>query len=224
MRRAERGLTLLEVLGAVALLGILYTVLAGNAIEGLRSEGESRRRLEASLLADERMASIELELASGVAPPLGDRSDEEDGFTVETRVRPFEPPPAPPPAGPQQPHSLAARRAEARQKPAPSLFSAPASPAVPSPLRTIEVVVRWQEGLDAREVRRTTYALDGEATSELFASVGGGARPAAGSGSGSGSGSDERGRTAPQRLPDVSPPLLGRGSERLPLLQGPEPR
>ncbi len=62
MRRAERGLTLLEVLAAVAVLGLLYTVLASAAVQGLRSEGESRRRLEASLLMDEQLVQIRIRL------------------------------------------------------------------------------------------------------------------------------------------------------------------
>jgi type II secretory pathway pseudopilin PulG len=175
MRRAERGLTLLEVLGAVALLGILYTVLAGSTIEGLRSEGESRRRLEASLLADERLAAIELSLDAGSVPPPGSSTEEEDGFTVRTEVSAFEPPPAREPtrSASGKPRSLAARRADAGSEEAPSLFEKPASPTTPPALRTIEVTVRWEEGSEEREVRRTTYALDPAAAEELFASLGG---------------------------------------------------
>ena len=147
MRRAERGLTLLEVLGAVALLGILYSVLAGSAIEGLRSEGESRRRLRASLLADERLAEIELALQGGSAPPLGEESEEQDGFTLVTEVRGFEPPPAPavPARRAGEPRSLAARRAEAQQQEieAPSLFEKAASPNAPTPLRTTVFSSNW---------------------------------------------------------------------------------
>lgn len=212
MRRAERGLTLLEVLGAVALLGILYTVLAGNAIEGLRSEGESRRRLAASLLADELLAQIELGLQSGAAPPLGSTSEERDAFTVVTEVRAFEPPPPRTDAAPVsgKPRSLAARRAEAERKEAPSLFDAPASPTAPSPLRTIDVVVRWEEGIDAREVRRTTYALDAEAIGELFASVeeARSNRPAAETGKESAGSDGSKNRDAQKPLPDFSIPLL----------------
>jgi type II secretory pathway pseudopilin PulG len=175
MPRAERGLTLLEVLGAVALLGILYTVLAGSAIEGLRSEGESRRRFEASLLADERMAAIELALVTDSVPEPGSTSEEKDGFTMLTEVAPFEPPPPrePSEARSGKPRSLAARRAEAAREEAPSLFEKPASPTEPSALLSIEVVVRWEEGNEEREVRRTTYAFDAAAIEELFASVGG---------------------------------------------------
>ena len=82
MSRAERGLTLLEVLAAVALLGILYTALAATTSQGIWNEFESRQRLEASLLADEVLARIELDLRAGV--PLERRvvEDRIDDFVV----------------------------------------------------------------------------------------------------------------------------------------------
>ena len=40
-RRIDTGFTLLEVLAAVAILGIWFTVLANVAIQGLRAEGEN---------------------------------------------------------------------------------------------------------------------------------------------------------------------------------------
>ena len=65
MRRAELALTLLEVMAAVALLVIVYTFLAKAATQGVRSEADSRRRMEASLLADATLAEIETRLALG---------------------------------------------------------------------------------------------------------------------------------------------------------------
>jgi hypothetical protein len=118
------------------------------------------------------MAEIELSLDSGAAPPLGASGEEVDGFTVETEVRAFEPPAhAEAPQDPSAPRSLAARRAAAALEDAPSLFDAPKNATAPPALRTIEVVVRWQEGIYERSVRRTTYALDAEAVGELFASA-----------------------------------------------------
>ena len=91
MRISEGGFTLIEVLGAVAVLAILYTTLATVAMQGLRSEGESRRMLEASLLADWELSEFELELETGAAPEIGiTRSEEEDGFTVTWEVTPFQ--------------------------------------------------------------------------------------------------------------------------------------
>ena len=70
MRSSEGGFTLFEVLGAVAILAILYTTLSTVAIRALRSEGESRRMLEASLLADWELSEFELELETGAAQPV----------------------------------------------------------------------------------------------------------------------------------------------------------
>src|SRR5262245_33017980 len=166
-RDASAGLTLLEVLGAVALLGILYTALAGNAANGLRSEGESRRRLAASLLADDRLAEFELSLASGTVPTAGTEEEEVEGFSVSTEVRPFQLP-----ARKEEPHaeptSLAAKRAAERTKDAPSLFAPPRNPTAPSVLLSIDVVVRWKDGVFEREVRRTTYAVDASAVEAAF--------------------------------------------------------
>ncbi len=172
MPRAERGLTLLEVLGAVALLAILYTALAGSAIEGLRSEGESRRRLEASLLADERLAEIELSLASGVVPPIGSAEEELERFRVVTEVQPLELPPRPESdAARAERTSLAAKRAaRIAEKDVPSLFAPPRSGTAPA-LLGIDVIVRWDDGIFEREVRRTTYALDPTAIEAAFASA-----------------------------------------------------
>ena len=93
MRRAERALTLLEVMAAVALLGILYTFLAKAATQGVRSEADSRRRMEASLLADATLAEIETLLAVGETLQLERTEIEEEEFRVSVEVMPFELPP-----------------------------------------------------------------------------------------------------------------------------------
>jgi type II secretory pathway pseudopilin PulG len=164
-KAARAGLTLLEVLGAVALLGILYTVLIGQNIQGVRAEGESRRRLEASLLADERMADLEFGLAAGTAPPLGRTETEAGDFVLIQNVTAFEPPPefvAEDTGGLQAPPGLTGP---------PSLLSTPrgGTPA----LRTVELAVVFVD--DFAELRdeapayaaRTTYALDLEAAATL---------------------------------------------------------
>jgi len=169
---------MLEVLGAAALLAFAYIALTRSEIEGLRSEQESNRRLQASLLVDERLADLELELAAGTAPALGEREEaleEEAPFRVRTSVSAFAPPPPRedvPLGGPRE-GSLAARRAERAVDPdAPSLLSAPkpGSPD-PPPLRTIEIVVLWEEGVYEREVRRTTFALDPVAAEAMLAAA-----------------------------------------------------
>ena len=52
MRRSDPGFTLLEVMAAVAVVAIVFTTLARVANQGMQSQGISKRRLEASLLAD----------------------------------------------------------------------------------------------------------------------------------------------------------------------------
>src|SRR5262245_13931516 len=136
------GMTLLEVLGAFALLAILYTVLAGSAIQGVRSEGESRRRLQASLMADDRLAEIELELAKGASPPLGRDEEEREGFRVATEVKPLELPPHPEEKEKAHAGSLAAKRAARKRQDVevPSLFAAPKIGAAPA-LLDVDIVV-----------------------------------------------------------------------------------
>jgi len=155
---------MLEVLGAAALLAFVYIALTRSEIEGLRSEQESNRRLQASLLADQRLADLELDLASGTVPSLGDVEEEADPpFRVRTEVRAFAPPPPPDDAATLglREGSLAARHAARQVDPnAPSLLAAPKAGDPDPPLRAIDVVVLWDEGIYEREVRRTTFALD----------------------------------------------------------------
>jgi prepilin-type N-terminal cleavage/methylation domain-containing protein len=156
IRQARRrsGFTLLEVLAAVAILGGLYIVLAGVAMQGLRAEGESQRRLEASLLADHHLSELEIQLEAGTPPELGRTESEEDLFRIELEVKPFE-------------ISLPAPSTEAgdgAELPSPADDTGTAALAA---LRTIELTVSWLEGEEERSVVRTTYAFDLEAASEL---------------------------------------------------------
>lgn len=82
----ESGFTLLEVLGAVAILGISYLVLASTSIGAIQGIGREQRRIGASLLADQTVA--ELEIAVRTEQPLDPRQEEwESGpFTVRLEV------------------------------------------------------------------------------------------------------------------------------------------
>ena len=158
MRRADRssrGFTLLEVLAAFLIFAVLFTQLAGAAAEAMRKEGENRRRLEASLLADAVFAEIEQSLRAGVVPPIGENVREEDIFTFTTTVAPL----TLDSLGldlelldisPDSPGSSAA---------APFSLLAPEQGQDP-PLRQIDLKVTWEEGTREIEVRRTTFALD----------------------------------------------------------------
>jgi len=82
----QGGFTLLEVMAAVLILGIWFTVLAGAAIQGLRAEGEADRRLRAEMIADARMSDLEGAAQLGAIPPIGEDEAAEDDFQVHTRV------------------------------------------------------------------------------------------------------------------------------------------
>jgi len=154
--------TLLEVLAAVAILALVYTVLARIGIQSFRAEGGADRRLRASLLADEVLAEIEGQVEMGSALPLGEKDAKQGEFTVHVRVSPAEikiPPPS----------QAAAQRLEAAEKrssdgsagnffPGHSFFQA--EEGVPPPGRRIEVRVSWTEGAMEPSVVRETYALD----------------------------------------------------------------
>lgn len=89
-KRSEQAFTLIEVLGAVALLGIVYPIIITWAGHGIRSEGNSRQLLEASLIADKRLAHIETAFVNGTAPQLGRTQTETDGYQVVTLVEEYE--------------------------------------------------------------------------------------------------------------------------------------
>ena len=163
------GFTLLEVLAAVAILGIAYITLGSTGIQGLQHEGEARRRLQASLIADAVIAEIESQLEAGVAPPLGQDEREVDGFTIAIEVTPFTI------DVPEEAEGSGQRLGNARsrlggadaqeQQPViegPSLLGGGKGPNV-SPLRKIDARVVWTEGVGERSVSRTTFGLDREA-------------------------------------------------------------
>jgi prepilin-type N-terminal cleavage/methylation domain-containing protein len=173
-RRAARlhkaGFTLLEVLAAVAILGIAYIALGSSGIQGLQHEGEARRRFQASLLADKVLSEIESAVEAGGAPELGTDESEEDGFTVETEVTAFSL------SIPDEAGEGGKRLGNARSRlggsgaqapqaaiPGPSLLGGERGAGAVSPLRKIDVRVSWSEGFADRTVSRTTFALDREA-------------------------------------------------------------
>ncbi len=152
------GFTLLEVLVAVGVLGLLYTVLAGITVQGLRAEGESGRELRASLLADRALAELETGGDFRIAPPV---EREAEDFVVTVEVAPFEL---------QLPASLQREQGGRAREPAASLIQRGPGTQT-SPLRRIEVVVSWSEGVLPREVRRTSFALDPEAAAPILESL-----------------------------------------------------
>jgi prepilin-type N-terminal cleavage/methylation domain-containing protein len=168
MSNRTSGFTLLEVLAAVAILGIAYITLGSSGIQGLQHEGEAKRRLQASLLADSAIAEIEMQIEAGIAPPLGQDELEVDGFMIETEVAPFSI------DIPEETDESGKRIGNARSRlggsdaapqpliEGPSLLGG-GGPGAPSPLRRIDVRVGWSEGFAERSVTRTTFGLDREA-------------------------------------------------------------
>ncbi|MEE3332585.1 MAG: prepilin-type N-terminal cleavage/methylation domain-containing protein [Myxococcota bacterium] len=67
LRHKRGGFTMVEVVAAVAILGIWFTLLVTLVSDGVASETTSHIRLEASLLADEVLADAEATLLTGGA-------------------------------------------------------------------------------------------------------------------------------------------------------------
>lgn len=208
--RPAAGFTLLEVLAAVLVLGLLYTMLAHVAIDGLRSEGESKRRLGASLLADRVLAEIESQLDAGVVPPLGSTEEQDDPYQVDVSVTPLE-----------LPFDLVPPSAEPGTKFEPLVLGGDTPQ--DNRLRNIEVRVTWSELDRDLSVVRTTYAFDtsgldavlgtGTPGSDTGATPGAtsgasGTTPGAGSGGSGGPSAPGRNRGAPSGGGGAPPPSL----------------
>jgi prepilin-type N-terminal cleavage/methylation domain-containing protein len=167
MRISNGGFTLFEVLGAVAILAILYTTLSTVAIRGLRSEGESRRMLEASLLADWELSAFELELQTGAAPEIGvTESEEQDGFTVTWEVTPFQTKIFKTALEKEQEKNAANPAAQTASVPT---GQAEAMDAVAPPFLRVELRVSWFEAGNERSVTRTIFAVDEDAAAQFAA-------------------------------------------------------
>lgn len=161
--RARRpGFTLLEVMAAVLVLGLLYTVLVEAAMRGLRSEGIDRRRAEASLLADRQLAEVEATLAAGIALPEGVVETEAPPYAVRVEVVPEDVLGLLPPEAAEQ-------FAGERDPQAPSLL---VDPRGGSRVQRVSVVVSWDEAGEVLQVTRTTHALDTTELAALFPAAG----------------------------------------------------
>ena len=174
----QAGFTLLEVLAAVAILGIAYIALGSSGIQGLQHEGEARRRFQASLLADSVLSEIETGLEAGVAQELGTDESEEGDFKIEVEIAPFSI------VVPEEEGKGGKRLGNARSRlggsdeqapqpvaPGPSLLGGERAPGAVSPLRKVDVRILWNEGFGERMVSRTTFALDREAAGPALQAI-----------------------------------------------------
>jgi len=135
-------------MAAVAVVAIVFSTLARVANEGLRSQGISKRRLEASLLADAQLAEIETQLAAGIAPEIGESESEEGPFSIVVKVTEFDIASAIPASG----------LGDTDTKTEATLAGVLGDEV--SPVRAIEVAVTWLEGLDEYSVIRNTFGID----------------------------------------------------------------
>ncbi|MAJ62212.1 MAG: hypothetical protein CBC48_21085 [bacterium TMED88] len=163
MGRSHRSeaFTLLEVLAAVLILAIWFLVIASTAIQGVRAEGLSRRRLEAALIADRRLSEIETSALDGSIPQNGTDESEEAQFDVVTSVNPFilddtVPASGNGAAGPQGLEPLLARDL------------APRNP----DLRRVEIQVIWEEAGQQQTVERTSFIFDLESAVAAYDEAG----------------------------------------------------
>jgi prepilin-type N-terminal cleavage/methylation domain-containing protein len=143
MRLSEHGFSLLEVMAAVAVVAIVFSTLARVASQGLHSEGLSKRRLEASLLADHAVSDLELNAAAGQVPAQG-LSETEDGFyriSVEVRRFPV---------------------LDVIPVPSDTIGEPNREPEDAEPIwaQEIKVTVSWPEGFSEGSVKRMTYTVD----------------------------------------------------------------
>jgi prepilin-type N-terminal cleavage/methylation domain-containing protein len=164
--RARRGagFTLLEVLAAVLVIGMSFTLVARANIDALRAEGIAARRLEASLLADRTVAELEAQAVISTAPAVGRDERDAGDYRIEIEIAPLELTlePLPPELG--EAASLADRPG------APTFLAAPQQGAV-TPLRHIRVAVVWDDGTGEDRVVRNTFLFDAESVSSYLASI-----------------------------------------------------
>jgi prepilin-type N-terminal cleavage/methylation domain-containing protein len=163
MTARRNGFTLIEVMAAVLVLALLYTVLASAAMRGLRSEGTDRRRADAAMIADRRLSEIETGLSAGVAPKDGRSEDEQEPFKILVEVAPAD-------VLALLPAALRGEIARATDPKAPSVLHDERGQ---SRVRRVSVVVAWDEAGEPDQVERTTFAFDTSALAQYFPSEGG---------------------------------------------------
>ncbi len=153
------GFTLLEVMAAIALLGIVFTVLARSAAVGVLSEGASRRLLEASLVADSQLAELELAAMAGQLPEPGVIETEFEDFAIVIEAQPW---------------SLPDRLQEERDSviATPSPIFGDGTDREQGVVREIWLKVIWHDGVNERSVERVTYLVDFSAVSGIDAQGG----------------------------------------------------
>ncbi len=174
--RLAAGLTLLEILAATLIFAMVMTVLIGTSSTAVHRVGVSARRLEASLVADEILADLEIQMKQGLAPEADESVSLRDPFEIRV-VR----------------SGLIGDGADGAAGIGLELASLVGAelPEVAKYLKQYDIEVRWTEQSGPQSVTRTTFAYDWQLAaiefSELFDRAG---RDSLGT-NGSGSDADE---------------------------------
>lgn len=156
------GFTLIEVLGAVAVLGISYMMLATASIDGLRMIGQSTRRSDASLLADRLLAEIELKAEIGQLIEIGYHESTEEPFTILVEIIDLAEAYGSGSTSNGSDDLLGFLSAEANGP----FAEFRDSNWLLGYLREVHISVQWQEGATEITVSRTSYIYDQQAWSE----------------------------------------------------------
>lgn len=167
-RSARGGFTLLEVLAAVAILSIWFIVIAGTSVQGLRAEGESRRRLEAGMIADRILADLEASTTDGSVPEPTQEVREEGNYLLTISVAPFlgsDPSGGAPVGNPPAPGTAAAAL------PLDQLLATEMAERSAN-LQRLDVQVTWTEGDVEKSVTRTSFAFDLVAARQAYDAAG----------------------------------------------------
>lgn len=159
--RLAAGLTLLEILAATLIFAMVMTVLIGTSSTAVHRVGVSARRLEASLVADEILADLEIQMKQGLAPEADEFVSLRDPYEIRV-VR----------------SGLIGDGADTVAGVGLELASLVGAelPEVAKYLKQYDIEVRWTEQSGPQSVTRTTFAYDWQLAavefSELFAQAG----------------------------------------------------
>ena len=86
IRKEDGGFTLLEVMVAIALIAIALTAVLGSQSQSVSLAGEARFNTTAALLAQSKMAEIELQDPEDLTADSGDFGEDFPGYTWQSSV------------------------------------------------------------------------------------------------------------------------------------------
>jgi prepilin-type N-terminal cleavage/methylation domain-containing protein len=192
MTRARRnaGFSLLEVLGAIAILGIWFAIISEIAMLGLRNEGRSHRAMLASLVADEVLAEMEIGMLTGQFPEISTDEEQRDGYTVVTNVEPYDLQLPEPTNTPLNRRSGEGSAATGGKPGSPFKRLGGSSPNADSPLLRVKIEVVWFEGNGEDSVTRETFVVDLSQAQQALSELASQAKANGVAGGGSSSGAD----------------------------------